>query len=175
MIPEVIGYGDIEPEEFESYYDRWPAELSNIPKGVVEDWIYRHWRDFSEYWLSLNPQDWQYELRIFLTEDIYRIDHVGTWVEDLDAEGVEYVGETPRGSTRLARFMKENGTFPVPIIVAENAGNIVHPRSVREPMKEPYQLIEGHCRLACIRGMINSNYEGLKNEHEVWIVKIPSA
>ena len=61
----------------------------------------------------------------------------------------------------------------MPIMVAENAGNILHPISAREPMKAPYQLIEGHCRLACMRGMINSNYKSLKYEYEVWLVEIP--
>lgn len=174
MYPEVTNYGDIEMEPFESYYSRWPGTLSSIPKPIVEDWIYRHWRDFSEHWINLNPHKWSYELLPLPTSAIIAVDHIGTWIHDLDSEGVEYVGGAPRSKTKLARFMLANGTFPVPIIVAKNAGTIIHPRSKGEFMKEPYQLIEGHCRLACIRGMINSKHPNLLDIHNVWVVTIPN-
>lgn len=171
--PAVRHYGDIEMESFDEYYSRWPATLSNIPRGVVEDWIYRHWHDFSEYWVALAPHTWTYELVDLSSSEVMSIDHISTWIPELDAEGVEYVSGAPRSTTRLAQFMLKNGTFPVPIIVAKGAGLIAHPRSQGERMKEPLQLIEGHSRLACIRGMINSNYSTLKGQHLAWCVSIP--
>ena len=170
--PPVRKYGDIDAEEFDAYYARWPDELSAIPKLIVQDWIHRHWRDFREHWIDLAPHHWQYESRVFSNEEILLIDHIGTWIRELDAEGVEYVSGAPRGGTRMAKYMLTHGTFPVPILVAQGAGHVVHPRSAREFMKEPLQLIEGHCRLACLRGMINANYSSLATRHRVWVATI---
>lgn len=171
--PSVRGYGDFEVETFDSYYARWPQELSAVPRQVVQDWIYRHWRDFSNHWSGLAPHTWSYELKSLSSEEIRSIDHVGTWISELDAEGVEYISDTPRSRTRMAKYMLEYGTFPVPILVAQSAGHVVHPRSVREFMKEPLQLVEGHCRLACLRGMMNAKHPNLAHQHQVWVATIP--
>lgn len=173
MYPAVKRYGDIDIESFDSYYANWPIELSGIPKPVVEDWIYRHWICFKDRWIALEPHKWIYKLAKLTSDEILAIDHVLTWIPDLDAEGVEFVTGAPRSKSRLGQFMLTNGTFPVPIIVAENAGHVMCPCSGGEFMKVPLQLIEGHTRLACIRGMINSQHPTLKPEHEVWLVSIP--
>ncbi len=173
MYPAVKGYGDYVVESFEDYYARWPAELSKIPKMVVEDWIYRHWSCFSNRWIPLQPHLWKYEIALLTCEEILSIDHVLTWIQELDAEGVEYVTGKPRAQSRLAQFMLTNGTFPLPIIVAQNAGHAIYPQSGNLRMKEPLQLIEGHCRLACLRGMINSNHKNLQAKHQIWLVEIP--
>ena len=174
MYPPVIHYGDMDCESFDAYYERWPSELSAIPKSVVADWIHRHWNCFHKHWIELQPHTWSYNLTQFSYEEILAIDHIGRWIPELDAEGVEYVGNTPRSKTRLATHMLTNGTFPVSIIVAKNSGHIVQPRSGGVHMKEPYQLIEGHSRLACIRGMINANHPSLQKLHNVWVVTIPT-
>lgn len=145
--PAVENYGDMSRESFDSYYAKWPQELSSIPKEIVEDWIYRHWSCFKNHWIKLEPHRWEFELSVFSNEQILAIDHVGSWIQELDAEGVEYVGNFPRSKTRLAKYMIESGTFPVPIIVAMNAGHVIHPRSHHERMKSPFQLIEGHADL----------------------------
>ena len=173
MFPQVKRYGNIDAESFEEYYARWPQKLSNIPRAVVQDWIYRHWADFRRDWIAMRPQEWTYALTRFATEQILTIDHIGAWIPELDAEGLEFAGTAPRSRTRLAQYMRANGTFPVPIIVAANAGHMVHPRSGGEQMKAPYQLIEGHSRLACIRGMIHASWPTLASSHELWVVTIP--
>ncbi len=171
--PAPKNYGNFDTESFDSYYSRWPSGLSTIPREVVEDWIYRHWYCFRDDWMKLHPHNWSYRLVDFSNEQILAIDHVGEWIQELDAEGVEYVGGFPRSETRLARYMLEFGTFPVPIIVAENAGHVIHPRSNHERMKVPFQLIEGHCRLACVRGMITHKHPSTLSRHKVWLVKLP--
>lgn len=69
--------------------------------------------------------------------------------------------------------MLENGTTPAPIIVAKNAHNIKNHRGREMYMKVPFQLIEGHMRLAYLRGMIKQKHPKLKDEQEVWEMKIP--
>lgn len=174
--PQVIGYGDHIHllESFEQYYEKWP-KTSAVPKDVVEQWIYRHWSDFEENWVTLNPHCWEFELQSFDNDKLLKIDHIGDWIQQLDAEGKEYVEGKPRSETWLGQHMLSEGTFPVPIIVAEHCGHIRDPRGWDDDyFKEPYQLIEGHCRLACIRGMINSSHKNLKKEHQVWVIKIPN-
>jgi hypothetical protein len=171
--PPVADYGGFNPESFDAYYARWPNELASIPKQVVEDWIHRHWRDFASHWVKLSPHAWAYELKTLTSEEVLTIDHIGTWIAELDAEGVEYVSGARRSQTRLATFMLDRGTFPVPILVAKMSGHVVHPRSRDERMKEPLQLIEGHARLACLRGMINSAHPRLASKHQVWVASIP--
>jgi hypothetical protein len=173
MYPSVYRYGDMEMESFDSYYSKWPPELADIPKAVVEDWIYRHWSDFEDRWIPLEPHKWAYQLSTFTNDDILAIDHVLTWIPELDAEGIEFVTGAPRSQGRLGQFMLANGTFPMPIMVAQDAGHIVCPRSGGAYMKAPLQLVEGHTRLACLRGMINSRHPNLKSEHPVWVVRIP--
>jgi len=174
IYPAVKRYGDMDMESFEDYYARWPTDLRHIPQGVVKDWIYRHWGCFKERWIPLRPHEWSYQFCTFSNEKILAIDHVLNWIPELDAEGEEFVTGAPRSQTKLGQYMLSEGTFPVPIIVAENASHVVCPRSGGERMKSPLQLIEGHTRLACIRGMINSAYTGLKGDHPVWLVNIPA-
>lgn len=171
--PPVAGWGDLDKETFESYYARWPAELRSIPELVVKDWIYRHWRDFNHYWAPLQPHMWTFTRTAFSNDQIMTIDHIASWISELDLEGEEYVNGAPRSEARFARYMLSNGTFPLPPIVAKDAGDINHPRGHGERMKEPFQLIEGHCRLACMRGMIRSNHPRLPKMHDVWLVNIP--
>lgn len=173
MYPTVHRYGDMDRESFDSYYSRWPPELSSIPKSVVEDWIYRHWNCFQDRWISLAPHTWTYRKSSFNNDQILTIDHVLTWISELDAEGVEFVTGAPRSQCSVGRFMLSEGTFPVPIIVAEEASHVVCPRGGGAHMKAPLQLIEGHTRLACLRGMINAGHQNVKNNHQVWLVQIP--
>ena len=173
IYPPVIGYGEEDVETFDDYFARWPANLSSIPKDVIRDWIYRHWGEFNHHWSHLHPHTWSYELEQFSNDEILSIDHISNWMANLDAEGIEYVSDTPRSKTDLAQYMLNNGTFPIPILVAKNAGHVIYPHGGGEHMKDPLQLIEGHSRLACIRGMIHSNHANLKQQHDVWLVSIP--
>lgn len=173
VIPEVRGYGELNKESFESYYARWPAEFSSVPKCVVENWIYRHWANF-QAWLPLRPLEWKYELTEYSNEQIMTIDHFGDWLDTLDYWGSELFRDKMRRDTWLAQYMLRGGTTPVPIMVAVNAGQVCHPRGCEtDLMKEPYQLIEGHMRLAYLRGMIRRGYGALKPTHSVWAITIP--
>jgi hypothetical protein len=123
--------------------------------------------------MDLEPHRWTFELVEFANAENLAIDHVGNWIAELDAEGIEFVNDFPRARGRVGRYMLAHGTFPLPIIVAESAGHIVLPGSRGEHMKSPLQLIEGHTRLACLRGMIHAQTQVLQSRHSVWRVTIP--
>jgi hypothetical protein len=171
MFPIVEEYGNINQESFESYYNKWPNILNNIPKCVVENWVYRHWGDFQD-WISLEPQHWSFELKEFSNDEILSISHIYDWIENLHNEGIEYVNNTRRSESWLGQYMLRNGTTPTPIIVGINFGRYSHPKAPQICyMKEPFQLIEGHSRLGCLFGMIDSSHQNLKSKHKVWVAK----
>lgn len=166
-IPEVLKYGDfLEQETSDEYYKRFPKELSNVPRCVVENWIYRHWQCFQNNWMWLDLSTCSFEKKTYTNDEITTIDHVSDWIETIDYWGEELFKDENRQESYLGDFMLKIGTTPAPIIVAKDANNIVHPDG--DYMKTPLQLIEGHMRLAYLRGMIKCKYSQLQSMHEVW-------
>ena len=63
--------------------------------------------------------------------------------------------------------MLKYGTSAIPILVAKSAGHVIYPRSAKEAMTPPLQLIEGHSYLACVRDMINSSHPNLAADYKL--------
>lgn len=171
IVPEVKGYGNFNVESFVDYYARWPEQLSNFPKCVVENWVYRHWQDFKSLWLDRSIELFAFRQVDLSNSEIMEISHIDNWLELLDYWGDELFRNKMRQETWLANYMLVNGTSPAPIIVAPNAYALEHPKG--GPM-QANQLIEGHMRLAYIRGMIRHHHPKLKPSHIVWHVSLPS-
>ena len=159
-------------EPFSSYRLRWPSKYSRVPDTVIENWVHRHWRDFQR-WLPLNPLEWQYEIRVMGNDEIMSVRHVGDWQKTLDGWGDDLFEGRMRKTTWLGRYILETGTTPAPIIVAANAGSWAHPREHGRQMCEPYQLVEGHLRLAYLRAMIRRDQRELRASHEVVVATLP--
>ena len=73
-----------------------------------------------------------------LNIEILGIDHISSWIKELEAEEVEYVGGTPRSKSRSAQHMLKYGTSAIPILVAKSAGHVIYPRSAKEAMTPPF-------------------------------------
>jgi len=170
-IPSVKGYGEYEIEPYEEYRKRWPDGFDRFPEDLIEHWVHRHWREFSNYWLPAGALEWDYEIRVFSNRNILEICHYGDWLDTLDYWGEELFKNRIRRETWLAKYMLEHGTTPVPVVVFEKGGAVDHPRSPADKFCEPFQLIEGHMRTAYLRGMIHKKYGGLLPEHDVWVAK----
>ena len=161
-----------EIESFDSYYSRWPKELTNIPEDVVRHWIYYHNGFFWEGGIIYEIDRWSFDLKVFSNEKIMEIAHYPSEIERMDYNGETLMKKGMPGYD-TAEYMLQHGTFPCPIIVAYNAGAHKHAKSIgTETMLEPYHLVEGHRRLGFARGMIRHNYKHLKREHKVWLVTI---
>jgi hypothetical protein len=171
QIPAVQGDGSPDRESFEDYYARWPAEFSNFPKCVVENWVYRHWSQFRNNWLERSVKDFVFTSASYGNSHIMQIGHISDWLDTLDYWGDELFQSKQRQDTWLAKYMLANGTSPAPIIVATEASGLEHPS--RFPMKQ-LQLIEGHMRLAYLRAMIRHHHPSLKASHLVWQVSLPN-
>lgn len=171
-IPKPRNYGSLDVESFEDYRARLPAEFDAIPDRVIETWIYRHWRDFQE-WLPLRPLEWQYILTSMPSTEVLRISHVGDWPETLRYWGDDLLDGKSRKDTWLGRYMLEHGTAPAPLVVAVNAGRWGHPREGLCAMKEPYQIVEGHMRLAYLQALIRRGYTTVLPNHQVFLAELP--
>jgi len=174
MLPAPINRGTSEVESFESYLLRWPNEYRHVHQAIVETWVYRHWRDF-QAWLPLHPLSWHYEAASMTNEEILTISHVGDWPQTLCYWGNDLLDGTQRRKTWLGHYMLNNGTTPAPIIVAKHAGQVFHPRERGERMVEPYQIIEGHMRLAYLQAMIRRSHSTLTASHTVLVATIPNS
>ena len=170
-VPAVARFGDMDVESFDIYYPRWPTTLANFPKSVVREWVYRHWNDFKDNWLDLDLGRFVFSDATYTNQKIMAIDHVSDWLTTLDYWGDELFRNDLRRSTWLARYILEHGTTPEPIIVAVSADGINY--KYGGPMKVPLQLIEGHMRLAYLRGMIRHAYPALQPSHRVWNLVLP--
>lgn len=159
-------------ESFELYLARWPENFTNIPDDVIRNWIYYHNEFVIDNSDVYELEKWRFEKRIFTTEEVLTIKHYDSEMKYLDHIG-DILMEQGMPDYDTAEFMIEHGTFPCPIIVAHNAGEFSHAKSLQgETMLEPYHLIEGNRRLGFIRGMAKHNFHKLQHNHEVWVVTI---
>jgi hypothetical protein len=171
-VPKPENYGSLDVESFEEYRSKLPVEFDVVPDLVIESWIYRHWQQFQD-WLPLRPLEWKYKLVLMSSDEIIRISHVRNWPTTLKHWGDDLLDGSFRKDTWLGKYMLQNGTTPTPVIVAINAGGVGHPREGWCKMQEPYQIIEGHMRLAYLQAMIRRNYLTLAANHEVFEVAVP--
>ncbi|OEZ56019.1 hypothetical protein JAB5_42960 [Janthinobacterium sp. HH103] len=171
-IPAPHRHGTFDQEPFADYMRRWPVHFAHVPEAVIETWIYRHWNDF-QAWLPMEPLSWEYAVVSMSNEEILSIGHVSDWPKTLRGWGDDLFDGKHRLNTWLGRYMLASGTMPAPIIVAVNAGSHVHPRE-HEKMRAPYQLIEGHLRLAYLQAMIRRKHESLQLSHTVVIATFPA-
>lgn len=171
-IPKPIGHGTFEEEPFSAYRARLPLEFNQVPDPVIESWIHRHWCDFQS-WLVLEPLAWKYSLVALSADEILKIGHVDDWPNTLKYWGDELLNGGFRKSTWLGAYMLEHGTTPTPMVVAVGAGAIEHPREPGFLMREPYQIIEGHMRLAYLQALIRRQHHSVRCFHEVYLVELP--
>jgi hypothetical protein len=153
------GNGTFEKEPFEKYYQRVGNLLSNVPICVFENWIYRYYSDINDYafldfrQMSFKRETWDKE-KIFNEVNSYDDNHL------IDSLGYQIYKS--RYQTWLQKYMLENSTWPVPIIVFEN--------NTIPNMGKPYHLLEGHLRTNYFRTIYRTEKERLIDKHLIWKV-----
>ena len=141
-----------------------------MPECLIETWAHRHWVEFSSYWIPAGALDWVYELRRFSNAEILEIRTDARGMATLNCWGDQLMADKLRQDSWLGEYMLAIGTTPRPILVFEGGGATEHPRGVAgAKMIEPFQLIEGHMRLAYLRGMQRAGWDKLQESHEVWV------
>ena len=160
LLPEGEGF---EKEDFERYYARVGPLLPNFPKSVLEDWLHRHAAfAFEQYgWLDYHSFRFEEE-----TWPIERVALVRSGVEDTVNSWALDFHESDRRDP-LALYMTEHGTWPVQPIVLDNTSELRDPDGL--PLARLH-LLEGHLRLAYLRGLALRNPESVADRHRVWLV-----
>lgn len=170
-IPEPLNWDSVSKEPFADYWLRWPAKYSHVPEVVADTWIHRHWQQFRG-WRGLKPESWTYEMRRLTAQQVLTIGDVSDPKKDGDEWGYDLIEGIKSGECWLRDYMLANGTTPAPILIAESAGHVSHPHHDGK-MAEPFQLIEGHRRLALLKAMIRLECPNLQSHHEVAVARIP--
>jgi hypothetical protein len=150
-------------ESSEEYAARVKAVVPNMPDDVIDQWFYSHptaidswtWLRLSSVWFTL--EEWA-------TADVPALDRedgsVHTYRYHLDR-----TGPSPRMS-RLIDYFAENQTWPRCPIMLENFGG-QHVRPDGWKCRVPYQLLEGHHRLA-VFSLYRDRGE-LAERHRIWV------
>ena len=155
-------------EPFDEVLPRLQKQLPNFPKCVLEQWVYRHFNDFcNDYWW-LGFDGFEFELEFWSSEKIYSevksniLDTQDFWGDELFVRKNKL-----RLTTWLAQYFAENKTWPTPIIVLKNNLSLTRPNG--QALAEPFHLLEGHMRLAYLRGAFRNKIEGMPKEHPIWV------
>ncbi len=169
-VPVVKNVTPFKLETFKSYYARWPKGLRNIPKNVVEEWVYRHNETFLEMWSHMKPEKWSFRRKRLSTNQCLDITHIPKEIQHYEDVGFRYIRHV-HDRDFVADFMLEKGSFPQPIIIARGATSLIHPKGahLNDHMTDN-QLIEGHRRLGLLRAMALSKRK-LKSKHKVWVMR----
>ncbi|MGY3571627.1 hypothetical protein [Vibrio paucivorans] len=170
-VPVVQHINDFTLESFKSYYSRWPKNLRNIPKNIVEQWVYRHNETFLEMWSELRPHKWSFQRKNFSVKECLGITHLPREIEHYEDVGNRYIRQV-NDRDFLSNYMLQHGKFPQPIIVARGASAILHPKGAHlNEFMTDNQLIEGHRRLGLLRAMFKNEMK-LKSKQKVWVMRI---
>lgn len=151
-------------ESPEAYASRAQRLLPNFPEQVLTQWFQDHSGVIEEH-AGLNYRSLQFELATFGPNELQLpcLAQHPTVVQyrDYFLQGVD-----SQRTKRLAKYIQENHTWPVPPLVFDNPdGRFVASWGLR--YSEPYDLLEGHHRMAVLYAL----GEHLQGSHQVWLVQ----
>ncbi len=151
-------------EPFNRWHERVREDIPHVPACVAEQWLYRHERYTPYTWLPVSRL--RFELQ---TWELARILKLGINLTDSTPailSDKEVVGCADNG-TWVSQYMLAHGTWPVPIIVLDNAQGIKPPN---DELIARWHLIEGHRRTDCL---VDLAKKGLaKDSHQVWVLTV---
>ena len=153
-----------EPDE--EYLARLRSHLPNFPDEVLTDWLLRHgrfalvyfgWLDYRQF--RFTREEWQTSVILDLVISSNERD-VDYWTQELR--------EFPEVQQQcLGAFMINNGTWPSPPLVLDNTHGLRRPSG--QPLSR-YHLLEGHHRLAFLRGLAADQRWQPAPTHLMWLV-----
>lgn len=153
-------------ESDEEYLVRLRSRLPHFPDEVLADWFVRHgsfalilfgWLDYRLFRFS--REEWQTAkiLDLVVSSNERDMDY---WTREL-----REFPEVQQNS--LGAFMINTGTWPSPPLVLDNTHGLRRPSG---QSLSRYHLLEGHHRLAFLRGLATDHRWQVAPSHEVWLV-----
>lgn len=156
-------------EDKDAYATRLACLLPNFPTSVVLQWFYDHPRCIETY-AGLDYLSLRFELvtlpAIFLDAACFAGNETVLQFSDYMQSAV---GRSPR-SARLLEYTRRNFTWPEPPVIADNR-NGRFPPLPGFSWRVPYDIIEGHHRLAALYALRLTAREG----HKAWLVSSASS
>jgi hypothetical protein len=157
---------DDEEEADDEYQRRLEELLPNFPAQVIKDWIVRHGRSaFREHgWLDYRRFRFEQAQRpvIFFRNAVLTSNEpaVASWALAIRVnKGFQ--------ESDLGSYMLENGTWPVPPVILANSSGLKHPQG--EGLGR-HHLLEGHHRLAYLKGFATPPPIPTQERHSLWRV-----
>jgi hypothetical protein len=161
-------------EDVPGYVARVSKLFPTWPEDVILQWAGGHPGYVSEFADALPLERLRFELVR------YRASELPGAEVFLDEEAFQYAAECARSGdaaslpwfSRLWEYMKTNRTWPRPVVLLRTEGvapfSIRHPRLLFAKSRHPFQILDGHRRLA-FANVLREQGE-LAEELPVWIV-----
>ncbi|HIF9208862.1 TPA: hypothetical protein ACX6QM_002098 [Photobacterium damselae] len=162
------GFGERHCESLDRWKQRAHMTLPNFPDDVLEQWLYRHWKGVMYNWGWLDFRGMVFTKETWSTEDI--LAKVQTPSQDVIDRLSQRMTNVMFQRSWLVQNMTERGTWPVAPIVLDFERDLY--ASNGKILKAPFNLLEGHHRLAYLKGLVEQG-EYVRDQHELWIAKIP--
>jgi hypothetical protein len=166
---------ELEKEKFSAWWERNQHDLTNLPKEVYEQWIYRHWKETTYKFLHLerltcSEEAWHTEklkssLGIWDGGPINCRDHKYCSVSFDDDEVFKYLHDREPWLSFL-----QHRTWNIPIVVLSNKQGFQLGEQAWPNIT--YWLIEGHKRMRCLN-VFSERYD-CANTHKVFVMSIKS-
>ena len=165
---EPDGFGGRHCESWEEWQPKASRVLPHFPDDVLKQWLYRHWKGVVCNWGWLDFQSMRFELQSWTSEQIQ---------SQIRTPHQEVVDKLSRRMTNpifqrswLVQQMQENGTWPQAPIVLKYERDI--PMVNGKSLRAPYNLLEGHHRLAYLNKIIDQGAYH-QDRHDIWMIHIP--
>lgn len=162
-IAPYVGESESDKEPFKEWYARVREHIPRVPEDVADQWVHECWGG-SPY-ESLPIEQLEFEKQRWSLADLDRVRFGEGWGEN--ASDVDRLDHPDIRETSLAQCMLREKTWPRPILVLDNAHELV----LRGERLGRWHLVEGHNRLTYLRCLQHKGLALL--EHEVWVVKPP--
>lgn len=150
-----------------NYARRVQKLLPNFPESVITQWFYDHhhcieqyrWLDYASLNFTLVTVSAEFLGLPCLLEHETVVQYRNYFLQGTDSPRMD----------RLAKYIESNGTWPAPPIILDNSEHaLVSPWGLR--YSTPYDLIEGHHRMAVLYGLGRHRCR----KHKVWLLQRPS-
>ncbi|HYG27379.1 MAG TPA: hypothetical protein VD906_10770 [Caulobacteraceae bacterium] len=162
------GEGELDKEDFTSWWERNGERLAHLAPRIAEQWIYRHWTHSYTAFVSLTDLTWR--LESWSGDEVLNRAHMefgGPFAPDDDYK--IFNGARGFGPNATARAMNA-GSWDMPLLLLETPSGI-QTQDGEMPLVR-FLVAEGSKRMRYLHAL-RARGEG-EGPHEVFILKSPA-
>jgi hypothetical protein len=162
-------WDSVHREPFDVYYARVNRHLPHFPESVWKDWLYEHFDFVLSEWEWLSWGNLRFSLEIWQTGTILK-SVAPTNRPIIESWKLGLLQRRGFQRSNLGKYMIEQGTWPTPPLLFDNAQGLVNPDGER---LNRYHLVEGHHRLAYLHALTESPHWQARPSHDLWVCRRP--